>query len=313
MVMINFLLQKKYAVTVSSFLEKVAPELNGCIRVLYYEEMSKEDDFSAGTYVFTELVLPRDDLRTHVYRLYKGIQRKEHTRILNNPFQVLERASLLKKPQECGINDFKVYRIGENLRDLRYPVFIRCADDHCGPRSSLLHSKTELFMSILRQILTWKWRTLLIVEFLDTSDENGIFRNYGAFRVGDRVIARHLFQSRNWVENPGALHDAGPEVHDEELRYVTTNPHKDELLSIFKTAGVEYGRIDYTVRDGRIQVWEIDTNPSIGCDAALDPAAPSHEVDRRFLDNFQNALMEVDQQFAPPSQRTFSCEEWRRR
>jgi hypothetical protein len=311
--MINFLLQKKYAYTVSSFLEKVAPELSGCIRVLNYEEMSKEDDFSAGTYVFTDLVLPHDELRAHVYRIYKGIQRKEHTRILNNPFQVLGRTNLLKKLHECGINDFKVRRLGERLKELRYPVFTRCADDHCGPRSPLLQCKAELFMYIFRRILRWKWRSLLIVEFLNSSDERGMFRKYGAFRVGDKIIARHLFQSRDWVVKRGGVYEFSPEVHDEELRYVTTNPHKDELLRIFRTAGVEYGRIDYAVRDGRVQVWEIDTNPAIECDAALDPAAPRHEVDRRFLENFQNALMEVDQQFAPFCQRTFSCEEWRRR
>jgi hypothetical protein len=39
--------------------------------------------------------------------------------------------------------------------------------------------------------------------------------------------------------------------------------HVNELRKVFQLAGVDYGRIDYGVCHGRIQVWEINTNPVI--------------------------------------------------
>ena len=42
-----------------------------------------------------------------------------------------------------------------------------------------------------------------------------------------------------------------------------TNPHEAELRAIFKLARIDYGRIDYGIKDGQIQVWEINTNPML--------------------------------------------------
>ena len=51
-------------------------------------------------------------------------------------------------------------------------------------------------------------------------------------------------------------------VHD-ELNYVTQNPHEEQLLKIFALAQVEYGRIDYSIKNGKVQTWEINLNPTI--------------------------------------------------
>ena len=49
----------------------------------------------------------------------------------------------------------------------------------------------------------------------------------------------------------------------EELDFLNANPHKKDLMAIFQMAGIDYGRIDYSLHKGRIQVWEINTNPSV--------------------------------------------------
>ena len=41
------------------------------------------------------------------------------------------------------------------------------------------------------------------------------------------------------------------------------NPHQDALREIFGLAGIDYGRMDYGLLDGKVQVWEINTNPTI--------------------------------------------------
>lgn len=48
-----------------------------------------------------------------------------------------------------------------------------------------------------------------------------------------------------------------------ELDYFHCNPHQAALLEIFELAHVDYGRCDYALVNGRIQVWEINTNPII--------------------------------------------------
>jgi hypothetical protein len=50
----------------------------------------------------------------------------------------------------------------------------------------------------------------------------------------------------------------------EEFHYVETNPHADWLGQVFEVAGVDYGRIDYGVLNGRPQAWEINLNPTLG-------------------------------------------------
>jgi D-alanine-D-alanine ligase-like ATP-grasp enzyme len=59
-------------------------------------------------------------------------------------------------------------------------------------------------------------------------------------------------------------------------------------------AGIEYGRVDYTVHDGRLQIWEINTNPTIGCSSVSDPASLRQPVHRHFLEEFRMALQELN-------------------
>jgi len=57
-----------------------------------------------------------------------------------------------------------------------------------------------------------------------------------------------------------------------ELAYARSNPHAVELAEIFALAQVDFGRIDYGLRNGRIEVFEINTNPDLLSARALsDP------------------------------------------
>jgi hypothetical protein len=88
-------------------------------------------------------------------------------------------------------------------------------------------------------------------------------------------------------------------VH-EELEYVSQNPHQQQLLNIFEVAQVEYGRIDYAIKNGRVQTWEINLNPTIG--RGLRPRSKNiaaeldvirDEVRRCFYEGFASAWNEV--------------------
>jgi hypothetical protein len=49
----------------------------------------------------------------------------------------------------------------------------------------------------------------------------------------------------------------------EEYSYLRANPHREQVLRAFDAAGLQYGRIDYAVHDGKIQVWEVNDNPQM--------------------------------------------------
>lgn len=40
----------------------------------------------------------------------------------------------------------------------------------------------------------------------------------------------------------------------EKREYISTNPYKKDLLSIFNLARIEYGPMDYSIKNGKIQV-----------------------------------------------------------
>ena len=42
-----------------------------------------------------------------------------------------------------------------------------------------------------------------------------------------------------------------------------SDPHHDLLKKIFSAGRIDFGRIDYSVLNGNIRVWEINTNPTI--------------------------------------------------
>jgi hypothetical protein len=82
----------------------------------------------------------------------------------------------------------------------RYPVFLRGEDDHGDATSPLLGSETELRAELARRPDAEELReNTLVAEFCDTSDETGMFRKHGAFRVGHQILPRHIFVSRGWM------------------------------------------------------------------------------------------------------------------
>ena len=184
-------------------------------------------------------------------------------RLVNHPTRTLGRYELLRMLHDTGRNRFTIHRPTDDLSAVRYPVFLRNELDHEGRTSELLPDADTLAAALSAPAAadTASHRTL-VVEFVDTADPAGVYRKYAAFAVGGTVLARHLMCSTDWQVKEADLHDA--ELLREELEYVESNPHDAELRQVFALARVDYGRIDYSYdADGRMQVWEINTNPTI--------------------------------------------------
>ncbi len=210
-------------------------------------------------YIFTDVERLDAAETERALALWQSLEAHPDTAlILNHPRRSMRRFEVLTTLREHGLNSFGVYRVTELPDSPRFPVFVRDENEHGTGFSGLLHNREELSSHLLT---LGDKDDKVVVEFCDAADGSGIVRKYGAFCVRDRIVARQIHFSRDWIVREPDIRT--PETAREELEYVETNPHTEQLREIFALARIDYGRIDYSVVDGRIQVWEINTNPMI--------------------------------------------------
>jgi hypothetical protein len=230
---------------------------------LFYEELPRVNSLPSGTYVFADLERLQPSQLELASRVSEQLAKDpERASVLNDPRCALRRHDLLVRLHAAGVNRFRVVRASEPWPALRYPVFLHEEGSHAGALTPLLRDERALRRALRRlRRLGLRHRDLLVTEFCDTADDDGVYRKYSAFRVGDRILPRHLLFSRDWhLKRP----DLQSEAFDREQRaYLEANPHETRLREIFALAGLEFGRVDYSLLDGEIQVWEINTNPTV--------------------------------------------------
>lgn len=250
--MLLFFCHGKHAYTLQGWLDYYPESERGPIQIVPYQDVDPVlPHASACVFSDVERILPAwgPRLEDTWERL-----RDSGCRMLNHPTRSLRRYDL----QQALDNKFRVFR--ESLpADVRFPVFLRVENDHKGSRTPLLHSIDEVRSH---------WEQLpgaLAVEFLDTSDWRGVYRKYSVMRLGDALIPRHILFSRKWQVKNTDLSDPGK--IREELDFLERFPYRDEILRAFERGGIHYGRIDYSIHRGRVQVWEINTNPMLKTEA----------------------------------------------
>jgi hypothetical protein len=258
--MIVYLATRGHRFTMRAYLDSWGRPLADRVVPLTYEDVLAARSLRAATYVFADLERLAPAEAAAAGALQKEL-RARGMRTLNDPLRSLRRYDLLRALRARGSNQFAAYRV-DDAHAARFPVFVRCENDHGGSRTGLLHDRSALAAAIDALVRDGVARDqLLVTEFCDTVDAAGTYRKFSAFVVGDRVVPRHVFFSRRWMlKVPDLVTDA---LVAEETAYVETNPHERELRAIFDVAALDWGRIDYGVRDGALQVWEINTNPQM--------------------------------------------------
>ncbi len=261
--MIFFLSTKHNRQTIDRYLGSWGKSLRPIIQPVAYENFLQKKQLWEGIYIFADIELLSDNVRAKVLEKYNLLRSSyPSSLLLNHPMESMRRYQLLKTFYSQGINTFNVYRLSEDWPKARYPVFLHGENDHLGKRSELLNNRQQLEDTIA-QLKKHGYDTtkMLVEEFCNTADRDGVFRKYSAFCIGEDIIPRHIFFSKNWCQKNDDLVDA--EKLTEEMNYLTENPHREMLRTIFHTAQIQYGRIDYGLYNGRIQTWEINTNPMI--------------------------------------------------
>ena len=273
---------------IEDYLQTLGKALLGRASILNWDQIVNQKELHLGSYVFLAIdqMSPTEkEIATQCWDRLS--QAQAGITLINHPSQVLLRYELLTACFEKGANAFRVRRAYDFLRCQEFPVFLRREHDHNGSLSGLLYTRQELARAIAKSLyMGYRLRDLIIVQYCDTMDGAGMFRKYSAFIVGGRILPHTLMHSHHWItKSHGRVIDAS--TAREELDYVKNNPHTQWLQEAFALAKIRYGRIDYGLRDGAPQVWEINTNPTIIRTAA---AGPLPEEQRRLRDPVREAF-----------------------
>jgi len=274
-------------------LDVVAHSTLAKVELLPYPAAFSLSELPRATYVFTDLDrLSLPELRV-AGELYRALQAGgAHT--LNDPAHVPSRFGLLRMLYEAGINKFDAYRVEERVQPERWPVFLRCEGDHRAPLSGLLNDWTEACAAIARALdQGHPLPGLLLVEYAGEPVRPGIYRRLSGFQVGASRFAEYCVHDDNWLVKYGKLGLAPTDLYAEELRFAQTHPHADALAAAFALARIDYGRADYGIVAGKVQIYEINTNPVVKF-ASEHPSPMRVETYGIVKRNYLEALRLVD-------------------
>ncbi|MBE9043750.1 hypothetical protein IQ255_04905 [Pleurocapsales cyanobacterium LEGE 10410] len=239
------------------------------VNFITYEQIIRYKYIPYGTYIFSDVEFLTPVQAEEVAKIWQRLSTIKNLRLLNHPLLSMKRYELLRTLYYHGSNEFNVYHLDEYDDDKipnKFPVFLRVTNDHQGPTTQLLNTREELDRVINELSRQGKSKeNRMITEYSDTSDDSGIFRKYSALIIGERIIPFSMFLGFSWMlKNSGnAQTEKAKKMRNlEETEYLETNPHESELRKIFQTARINYGRIDYSVLAGKIQTWEINSNPA---------------------------------------------------
>lgn len=259
--MITYFVTGAHRYTMDMYLDNWAADWRSLIQVRAYSDLASLQWLPGGTYIFSDLERLTPALSELVADLWTQLEAAgSSVRLFNHPARALRRLELLQALHTGGRNDFNAYRLTDDRSKIRFPAFVRSANDHEGSRTGLLNTH-EAIDANLRTAMCFghEPRNLLVVEYLNAADATGLFHKYAVFRVGKQIIPRNMIFGRKWVLKFPDMLD-GDKV-PREREFLETNPHEAIVRETFETARIEYGRCDYSVINGRVQVWEINTNP----------------------------------------------------
>ena len=269
-----------------------APEIPIRVSLVTYAELLRAKAVPRATYVFTDMDrLSLWDLRLAAFA-YRRL-RDQGVTVLNDPARVATRWGLLRRLHLEGINDFDAYRVEEGVRPRRWPVFLRAEGSHLGPMSDLVHGWDQL-QSMIDQFVAQgsPLSSLLIVEFSAQPMRPGLYRKFASFRLGRAEFAHMCVDDDHWIAKTGKRGITPPELYDEERRIVRDNPYGPSVAKAFYIAGIDYGRADFGLVDGRVQIYEINSNPDMefGND---HPSPVRQESYRIFREHYLGALRAI--------------------
>jgi len=304
-----------YYVATRASLHTLAPlvlyfrtDLSDFVRIVPYDRLHLIGELSSGCVVWTDMDRLDASTLTDAIAVHRELSRRP-VHQLNDPCLSLRRFNLLRRLFDDGSNRFNVYRLADARSVQRFPVFIRNESGVAKKEPPLCQNQKQLQAAIAGLRVPGEQRDdLMIVELEASPKGDGLYRKYGAYRVGDCIYPQHVLFAPTWfVKNPEPTGD--PVLLAEHLEYFESNPHAEELQRCFSLARIEYGRIDYCLADDRIQVFEINTNPAV----LNHPPTVFDAIDSQpYADRHAEAMLRLPQATQPEDLRDPTQEEIRK-
>lgn len=233
------------------------------IRHLSYERAFLLPFLPRATYIFTDferMTAWELELAAELYRVAMA----KGCRVLNDPARFLPRAVFLQALHRDKLNHFQVWKAYDLEQVDRFPVFLRHEAGHRGVLTELIYNHDELVGEVAAKIDSGvPISDLMIVEYAAQADENGVFRKWSMYRVGDEYVPSAGVFEPHWCAKSGVIGVAGDDTYKAELASVREMHHLERIKEVFSVSGMDFGRVDFGLVDGVPQVYEINTNPTI--------------------------------------------------
>ncbi|MTD99823.1 hypothetical protein GIY56_05960 [Paracoccus sp. YIM 132242] len=261
--MITFVATDDHQYTVRDVLETRDHPLHGRIMILGYAEFLAFRRLPRSIYVFVDLERLDAAAARQVVDRIEALQKVcPDCKVLNRPDRVGTRLDVMRRLHEAGINDFRMLPVTTPPEAFRYPVFLRRADDHEGPKSALIETPQALREAVAAlDPADRQGDRFAITEYVDARNHLGLHEKRSYTRVHDRLFPSALDQSQDWVCK-GEYTDPNTRPDPQrELAFLQSNADIEVLRAAFDAAHLQYGRADYALVDGRPQIFEINSNP----------------------------------------------------
>ena len=234
------------------------------VRIAAYDQLFRARKAAAATYIFSDIErLQPIELRLAA-DLYRALGEAGLAR-LNNPAIAMGRYELLRALRRADFNPFNAYRAEDQPRPARFPVILRREFDHRPPMRQLVETQSELDQWLANARKEgMPLRGWLVIEFCAEPIGPGMWRQFGTFRIGDRMHVDHGVVEDSWCAKRGTAGLASEEIILGTRKSIETNEFADAIRPAFEIGGIEYGRADHATVGGRQVVYEINTNPTIG-------------------------------------------------
>ena len=86
--------------------------------------------------------------------------------------------------------------------------------------------------------------------------------SYRPYQIGDQTLFYNCVHENNWLVKSGTINSASETLYQEEQTMICNNAFADVISKAFGIANIDYGRVDFGLVNGKVQIYEINTNPS---------------------------------------------------
>ncbi|WP_119301222.1 hypothetical protein [Dongia deserti] len=270
--MIHFVTTRPHGTTLRFLIPRLG---RSRCRDWYYDDVFRRKKLPSGTWIFTDHERLSPFELTLAARVAFHLERGG-ARILNHPARVLRRFDLLRTLKAAGINDFSAWRAESSPKPDSFPVFIRNEYDHWLGDPPLIPDQATLQAELAAlQRSGYPLVGKLVIEYAGEEVSPGVWQRLQTYHIGGETIAHTNVMDFKWVAKDVKdmkrleSHPLFDHFIAKEQEFISKNLYADVLSRAFELAGIDYGRADFAIVNGKPQIYEINTNPYHGDHEAL--------------------------------------------